>query len=276
MLKENPEIFNRPYRMPVINALKKAVNTVLEKHLPEETGKILEVGCGDGFFYRHLLPQELKAGYIGIDTHEPSIKAFQRLNPEVTAIVANADKTRYPNNSIDTVFGFSAYSFLQNWRALDEIHQILRPGGKLFLFQDSGIYDPKAPGEERTTYTEMKRVEVVHNSIAGELKVTGFSLASNGDSIEAVAVTPYREMLPRIPEGDLARLPNAHITIGFTSDRGINILRHSAPDEVAKRLVALKVELGSPRILEGVKIRGGREAVEYIRMNYLVAEKSQS
>lgn len=275
MSQENAVIFERPLRMPVINALRKAVTTVLEQHLPQTEQQVLEVGCGDGFLYG-LLPDPLKVNYNGFDINELSIARFRDSYPGVAARRGRIDKIPYIPNSMDAVLGFSAYSFVNNWAASVEMREVLKPGGRLILFQDSGLYLPKQPGKDRTTYDEMQQVETTHIEIRRNLKDAGFTFISGEDPIEAVVISPYQEALTRIPEDLLSQIPEGRIPFAFTSDTGINKLHTADPSEVAKKLEEVKKELGSPRILEPIKIRGRRQFMESVSLRFIVAEKQAS
>jgi SAM-dependent methyltransferase len=274
MSQENSGIFERPLRMPVVNALRKAVNQVFEEYLAPDPGKSLEVGCGDGFLFRYLIPDSFKQGYHGIDEHEPSFKRFQELAPEANARRGRVAKIPYPANSMDVVLGFSAYSFMNKWEAIVGVREVLKPGGRLVLFQDSGIYKPLIPGEKRTTYDEMQRVETTHALIIRDLKEANFKIVSGEDPVEAAVISPYKGMVSRVPRDLLAQIPDGKILIASTSDTGINRLHHSDPGLGMQKLEAVKSELGSPRILEGINVRLGRQVLEYVRIRFIVAESS--
>lgn len=273
MTPEKPVIFDRPYRMPVINALKKAVNKILNDNLPENHGISLEVGCGSGFFYRHLLPERFRNGYIGIDPHNPSLTSFMELAPEARTQMGSINDLPFVDQSVDVVFGFSVYPILGMKGAVKEVNRVLRPEGKLVVFQDSGIGNPNL---YETAYDQMKRVEVVHHDLLGKLIEEKFTLIAGVDVLDAAVVSPVNNVRKGIPVGDLSRMPQGSVLVAFSSDLGHNRLHHSLPGQTGKKLETVVKDLGSPKVLQDIKIRSGRQALEYVRLRYLVAQKPKS
>lgn len=271
MSTENSGIFVRPYRMPVINALRVAVTGVIERDLPTQVDSVIEVGCGSGFLYTNLLPENLKSGYQGTDNHQPSLALFNKIAPEALSFHSDARNMPFVNNSADVVIGFSAYPLFTKDEVIAEAVRILKPGARLAIFQDSGI---GIPGIDRTAYDEMKRLETVHSELMRKLPTKGFSIVSGQEVLEAAVVTPYNQMKNRIPSADLSRMNADSFLIAFSSDLGVNRLHHSPPRQGLKKLRQTIQDLGSPKILETVKLKPRRQALEYVRLRYIVAEKS--
>lgn len=89
--------------------------------------KILDVGCGSAK-YRH----STSATYIGLDiTDEP----YSVEIPRDVDIVASATNIPLPDKSIDLVFSASTfYGISEPANALIEFHRVLKPHGRVILF----------------------------------------------------------------------------------------------------------------------------------------------
>jgi ubiquinone/menaquinone biosynthesis C-methylase UbiE len=98
--------------------------------------KLLEVGCGLG---TDLL-QFAKGGALvtGVDITPHSIelvkKRFELEGMAVDARVSDAENLPFENNSFDVVYSFGVLHHTPNTqKAIDEIHRVLRPGGKIII-----------------------------------------------------------------------------------------------------------------------------------------------
>lgn len=111
-----------------------------EWHIPEAAGfdrtkdlKVLEIGCGlgtDG-------AQFAKAGaeYTGIDLTEAAVdlarRRFELFNLPGNFCVEDAERLRFPDNSVDLVYSHGVLHHTPDTAAaVREIHRILRPGGR--------------------------------------------------------------------------------------------------------------------------------------------------
>lgn len=98
--------------------------------------RLLEVGCGLG---TDLL-QFAKRGVLvtGVDLTPHSIelvkKRFELEGIAVDARVSDAENLPFENNSFDVVYSFGVLHHTPNTqKAIDEIHRVLRPGGKIII-----------------------------------------------------------------------------------------------------------------------------------------------
>jgi ubiquinone/menaquinone biosynthesis C-methylase UbiE len=106
--------------------------------------RILEVGCGQGVDAMFLC-SALAAGatYVGVDYSDASIAVAQAtagdlgdtLNVRPTFQQGNAERLAFPDESFDAVYSMGVLHHTANERAaLDEIHRILGPGGRAYIF----------------------------------------------------------------------------------------------------------------------------------------------
>ena len=105
--------------------------------------KVLDIGCGDGateLFMQQLFPQWQ---LFAIDVSEKSINvAKARGLSAVEFKVYNGTETGFANDSIDIIFlagvlhhvDFSLHNTI-----LKEIYRLLKPGGRLYLFEHNPI-----------------------------------------------------------------------------------------------------------------------------------------
>jgi SAM-dependent methyltransferase len=105
---------------------------------PRRFEKVLEVGCGTGFFLLNVA----QAGYIGqayaTDISEEMVKVCvgngKRLGIDVTGRMADAESLPFPDDSFDLVMG---HAFLHHIPDLDvafaEFRRVLKPGGRLII-----------------------------------------------------------------------------------------------------------------------------------------------
>jgi len=106
-------------------------------HPPGWHGRLLDVGCGKGYFVRSCADAGIDAA--GIDISESGI-AFARDNLAVTAYAGSLSELK---NNIGTYEVATLWATIEHLpdpvRILSDISHVLEPGGRLFL--DTGIGD---------------------------------------------------------------------------------------------------------------------------------------
>jgi len=124
--------------------------------------KVLEVGCGPGFF---TIPASKIVGNEGVvyavDVHPLAIERVkEKIRIEeiknVTPILANASDTGLPDQSIDLAFIFGLRYIAGGLeKVIAEIHRILKPGGVLSF--------EKTKGSEKKLIEEVERGGFVYS-----------------------------------------------------------------------------------------------------------------
>lgn len=108
---------------------------VLDDFAPASLGgkRVLDVGCGPGFWARHLA--RLGAEYVGIDI-SPRSAALARRSLELHGLhgrieVGNAEALPFDNGTFDAVISEGVIHHTPDTMAcIGEIHRVLRPGGR--------------------------------------------------------------------------------------------------------------------------------------------------
>ena len=145
LMHDNPllPIFRDPYKLLRAAGLK-----------PGQ--KVLEVGCGPGFFTIPAAKIVGKEGFVyAVDVHPLAIERVKEKSEKegiknVKPILANASDTGLQDQSIDLAFLFGLRYIaggLEN--VISEIHRILKPGG-VFSFE-------KTKGSEKKLIEEVER-----------------------------------------------------------------------------------------------------------------------
>jgi SAM-dependent methyltransferase len=101
-------------------------------------GRVLEVGCGTGFFSLNLaqagLVDELHCTDISTGMVAHSIDNGEKLGVAVTGRVADAEALCYPDASFDLVVGHAVLHHLPDVEAaFAEFARVLKPGGRLVV-----------------------------------------------------------------------------------------------------------------------------------------------
>lgn len=115
-------------------------------HVPER-GRIMEIGCGNGFF----LEKALALGFREAWGVEPSLEAVELAPERVRGTIKTGLYTResFPADQFDTVCAFQILDHAPDPAALVEAcHEHLRPGGiALFINHDCGALSARLLGE---------------------------------------------------------------------------------------------------------------------------------
>lgn len=116
-------------------ALKRRARRLIEKLDLRPGEKILDAGCGDGF-YLHLLSNLGKFELVGLDSEPRALKSATKnlKGRRVKLIEGNILKMPFKNNSFDKIVCSEVLEHLQDdLTSLKELKRVLRPGGVLMI-----------------------------------------------------------------------------------------------------------------------------------------------
>jgi len=129
---EEDKIINNYYRSKKFALVNKGDNFLFNKTLtylkPGFNEKILEIGCGRGFFVKKI--EKFTKFAVGIDVNPEAIK--NSVSSKIK--LADATNTNFPSASFDKIYSLHTIEHVPNLKKLfSEIDRILKPGGKVLL-----------------------------------------------------------------------------------------------------------------------------------------------
>ena len=113
--------------------------------LPELSGKVLEIGAGDGQL-GGFLPAELAGRAVFTEPLEAAAEEFRRRQPGKEVVLAGAEALPFSDGAFDAVVGLCVLDVVEDLEtAMRELGRVLRPGGCLIHFLDmstvlSGVF----------------------------------------------------------------------------------------------------------------------------------------
>jgi len=276
---------NERDRLVVLAAFQNTIQPVIEKHL-RGVQRVLEVGCGRGFFTKWLAPDWLKERTLSADINSSLLAEAPK---DGTFLCASAYRPLVKENSLDAVVGFSSFdSLLFLTTALIRAKQALKPGGKIIFFQDLATDLYLEPGEEGVKIAGWRTIERHYKDLTNDLEQTGFRIVEGGldNFLEAAAVETREEIQRRVD----ADFPEEKYPLFVVYDRGYTVPVFSRQTREENHILKKQTEgilnyqnhqeylefiidSYKPKIdLKGFKV-GNEDVLEWVRLRYLVAEK---
>lgn len=124
-------------------ALKRRAKLIIKNLNPKNGDKIIDIGCGDGY-YLHLLDNlGLNLKLAGTDYDQTGLdRAAKNLNKKIKLQAADLmKKTSYPSEGFDKAVMSEVAEHLPNdVKGLKEVYRILKPGGVLCLTVPNANY----------------------------------------------------------------------------------------------------------------------------------------
>lgn len=149
--------------------------------------RVLDLGCGVGGA-RERLPRA--PVYVGADHFGEMLHEARRREPSLLPVLADAVRLPFGDRSFDLVFaGFMLHHVREQWRALGEMHRVLRPGGTLALagwgalapegsaseaFEES-LHEAGAPDEDPTPPPVWCESVATPDAVASLTEASGFT-----------------------------------------------------------------------------------------------------
>lgn len=114
-------------------------NVIYQRHLvayraalPYMHGKVLEVGCGEGYGVGILAPATSE--YVAIDKYQTHLDNYKETLPQLSFIQVGVPPLKFPDNYFDAVVSFQVIEHIEeDKRLIAEISRVLKPKGVLLL-----------------------------------------------------------------------------------------------------------------------------------------------
>lgn len=116
------------------------------------TGRVLDLGCGEGSFTRMLLGRQVTFGF---DRNRPALARARAASPQSSVTEGDVCALPFPSAAFDVVFSNCVLEHVPRLEiCLDQVARVLKPGG-LFIFT--------VPSERMAGMTEInRRLEMLH------------------------------------------------------------------------------------------------------------------
>ncbi len=108
-----------------------AIDFLISELKLNKNSRVADIGAGTGKFTKFL--QKCNAEIIAIEPVEGMRKKFSSILPEIKIINGTAEKIPLENNTLDAVVVAQAFHWFDGEQALNEIHRVLKPNGKIGL-----------------------------------------------------------------------------------------------------------------------------------------------
>lgn len=170
--------------------------TMLTTHLKPHQ-KVLELGCGTGYFTQSLASTgaQITAIDISADLLEVARRGCGCAN--VIFDIQNAYALTYPDEIFDSVVGNSVLHHLEIDAALHQIHRVIKKGGSIY-FTEPNMMNPQiavqknVPAIKKRLGDSPDETAFFRWSLQGRLERIGF---------REVRIEPFDFLHPRIPGG---------------------------------------------------------------------------
>lgn len=124
-------------------ALKRRARRIIEVLSPQEGEKILDLGCGTGYYLFLLSSLPVSLNLVGLDNDSKALEeARDSLSKRIKFILSDCAKLPFKNKTFDKVVASEVLEHLQDdQKTLKEVSRILKPGG-IFVISTPSINYP--------------------------------------------------------------------------------------------------------------------------------------
>lgn len=144
--------------------LQKKVGNQLLSSIPNTATKVLDLGCGTGFFTQKIQQQCQSAHIVGLDLAPGMVEYCNQHHSNVADwVCGDAENLPFEDNTFDVIFSSLAIQWCHDFsRVLSEARRVLKPNG-VFLFSTLG---PKTLFELRNAWSKVDDFQHVNQFIA--------------------------------------------------------------------------------------------------------------
>jgi ubiquinone/menaquinone biosynthesis C-methylase UbiE len=120
-----------------------------------EGDRILELGCGTGYFTRELAKLRVHVTAIDISPELIEVAKSEVKSENVSFEVQNAYEMTYGSNQFNAVIGSSVLHHLEIEKAVTEIFRVLKPGG-MIAFTEPNMLNPQIALQKNIPWLKRK------------------------------------------------------------------------------------------------------------------------
>lgn len=217
---------------PIDQASRQLALRSVEKHLPAQTGIVLEIGCSSGYLLRDLRNRFPRQPIIGADFICGPLRKLGASIPDIPLLQFDLKNCPLPDNSLSAVLSLNVLEHIDDdARALRQIYRILQPGGMAHIEVPAApscydIYDEYLMHCRRYTMSEL----------VGKARKAGFEVLSQTHL--GVLVFPAFYLIKRLNRRHL-KLPAAE-----KAARVHHQMRVTRQSFVMKQALKLELSLG--------------------------------
>jgi len=143
-----------------------------------QSAKVLDIGCGTGVLEERLANSG--ATIMGVDLTEEMVRIAQKKDPEFADSfgVGDAENLPFRDGSFDLVVSCYVVKYCSQDRLASEVMRVLRPGGKLYLYDFSRPRGMFAPFHAFYAYGVLRIIGLILKPVAPGMAFTYEALPS--------------------------------------------------------------------------------------------------
>jgi ubiquinone/menaquinone biosynthesis C-methylase UbiE len=157
--------------------------------------KVLELGCGTGYFTRELVKLKVHVTAIDISPELIDVAKSEIKSENVSFEVQNAYEMTYDSNQFDAVIGSSVLHHLDIVKAVTEIYRVLKPGG-MIAFTEPNMLNPQIALQKNIPWLKRKLGDSPDETAFFSWKIK--KLLNRAGFVE-IQATPFDFLHPAIP-----------------------------------------------------------------------------
>ncbi len=168
----------------------KMLSSVLHDH-----DRILELGCGTGYFTRELVKLNVHVTAIDISPELIAVAKSGIRSDNVSFEVQNAYEMTYESNRFDAVIGSSVLHHLEIEKAVTEIYRVLKPGG-MIAFTEPNMLNPQIALQKNIPWLKRRLGDSPDETAFFSWKIRKLLIKAGFSQVKA---TPFDFLHPAIP-----------------------------------------------------------------------------
>jgi ubiquinone/menaquinone biosynthesis C-methylase UbiE len=161
----------------------------------QENNKVLELGCGTGYFTRELVKLKVHVTAIDISPELIEVAKSEIKSENVSFEVQNAYEMTYDPNLFDAVIGSSVLHHLEIEKAVTEIYRVLKPGG-MIAFTEPNMLNPQIALQKNIPWLKRKLGDSPDETAFFSWKIKKLLTRAGFIKVQA---TPFDFLHPAIP-----------------------------------------------------------------------------